>query len=38
VAQDELLDAVYWLRQIIALLLGVAWGIAGLQGMYAIVG
>lgn len=34
--QDEFLDVIYWLRQIIAIILGVIWGIAPLKGFLGI--
>ena len=36
--QEDLLDVMYWLRQIIAVLAGVAWGFVPLTGLYAFVG
>ena len=36
--QEDLLDVLYWLRQIIAILAGVAWGLVPLTGLYAFVG
>ncbi|XP_056279805.1 uncharacterized protein RAB5IF [Pseudoliparis swirei] len=35
--KDEFLDVIYWLRQIIAIILGVIWGVAPLKGFLAIV-
>uniref|UniRef100_A0A8C6WMI3 RAB5 interacting factor n=1 Tax=Neogobius melanostomus TaxID=47308 RepID=A0A8C6WMI3_9GOBI len=34
--KDEFLDVVYWFRQIIAIILGVIWGIAPLKGFLGI--
>lgn len=34
--QDEFLDVIYWLRQIIAVILGVIWGVAPLKGFLGI--
>jgi hypothetical protein len=34
--QDEFLDVIYWIRQIIALILGVIWGVAPLKGFLGI--
>ncbi|TRY53911.1 hypothetical protein DNTS_033797 [Danionella cerebrum] len=34
--KDEFLDVVYWIRQIIAVILGVIWGIAPLKGFLGI--
>lgn len=36
VPQDEFLDVIYWLRQIIAVILGVIWGVAPLKGFLGI--
>ena len=38
VAQEDLLDVLYWLRQLIAILAGVAWGLVPLTGLYAFLG
>lgn len=35
-SQDEFLDVIYWLRQIIAVILGVIWGVAPLKGFLGI--
>lgn len=35
-SQDEFLDVIYWLRQIIAIILGVIWGVAPLKGFLGI--
>ena len=35
--QDEFLDVVYWLRQILGLILGVVWGVLPLKGFLGIV-
>jgi hypothetical protein len=35
--QDELLDTVYWMRQIIALLCGIIWGGIPLKGLPAFI-
>lgn len=37
-AQDELLDTVYWMRQLIALLCGIIWGGIPLKGLPAFLG
>lgn len=34
--KDEVLDAVYWSRQILAIFMGVIWGIIGLTGIVGI--
>uniref|UniRef100_A0AAQ5XEK8 RAB5 interacting factor n=1 Tax=Amphiprion ocellaris TaxID=80972 RepID=A0AAQ5XEK8_AMPOC len=34
--EDEFLDVIYWLRQIIAVILGVIWGVAPLKGFLGI--
>ncbi|MBN3279121.1 FA83D protein, partial [Polyodon spathula] len=34
--KDEFLDVIYWIRQIIAIILGVVWGIAPLKGFLGI--
>ena len=34
--KDEFLDAVYWTRQVVALLLGLVWGVVGLTGFVGI--
>ena len=36
--QDELLDTVYWMRQIFALLCGIIWGGLPLKGLPAFIG
>ena len=35
--QDEFLDVVYWIRQIIGVLLGVVWGIIPLKGLIGLL-
>lgn len=30
--QDEFLDVIYWLRQVLSLVLGLVWGLIPLQG------
>nr|XP_045741674.1 GEL complex subunit OPTI isoform X1 [Mirounga angustirostris] len=37
-AQDEFLDVIYWFRQIIAVVLGVIWGVLPLRGFLGIAG
>ncbi|KAG1942064.1 Rab5-interacting family protein [Pimephales promelas] len=37
VKEDEFLDVVYWFRQIIAVILGVIWGVAPLKGFLGII-
>lgn len=32
--RDEVLDAIYWFRQILALVLGIVWGFLGLTGYF----
>ncbi|XP_059905368.1 uncharacterized protein RAB5IF [Gadus macrocephalus] len=34
--KDEFLDVIYWIRQIIAIILGVVWGVAPLKGFLGI--
>ncbi|XP_029184359.1 respirasome Complex Assembly Factor 1-like [Acropora millepora] len=34
--KDEFLDVIYWFRQILAILLGIVWGILPLKGILAI--
>ncbi|XP_032376692.1 GEL complex subunit OPTI [Etheostoma spectabile] len=34
--KDEFLDVIYWIRQIIAVILGVIWGVAPLKGFLGI--
>uniref|UniRef100_A0A8C5E784 RAB5 interacting factor n=1 Tax=Gouania willdenowi TaxID=441366 RepID=A0A8C5E784_GOUWI len=34
--KDEFLDVIYWLRQIIAVILGLIWGVAPLKGFLGI--
>ncbi|KAF4077860.1 hypothetical protein AMELA_G00192860 [Ameiurus melas] len=34
--KDEFLDVVYWIRQIIAIILGVIWGVVPLKGFLGI--
>ena len=36
--QDEFLDVIYWFRQIIAVVLGVIWGVLPLRGFLGIAG
>jgi len=35
--KDELLDVVYWTKQIFAVIIGVAWGIIPLHGIFAMI-
>jgi len=35
--KDEVLDAVYWLRQIIAIFMGMIWGFLGVTGLLGII-
>uniref|UniRef100_A0A6G1SI95 Uncharacterized protein C20orf24 n=1 Tax=Aceria tosichella TaxID=561515 RepID=A0A6G1SI95_9ACAR len=35
--KDEVLDAVYWIRQILAVIMGFIWGLLGLTGFIAII-
>lgn len=36
--QDEVLDVLYWWRQLVGLFFGLVWGIAPLTGWYAFAG
>ncbi|XP_055458189.1 GEL complex subunit OPTI isoform X2 [Psammomys obesus] len=36
--KDEFLDVIYWFRQIIAVILGVIWGVLPLRGFLGIAG
>ena len=36
--QDELLDVVHWLRQIVAIVCGIIWGLIPLKGFWAFFG
>jgi len=36
--QDELLDVVHWLRQGLALICGLIWGLFGIQGFAGLAG
>lgn len=36
--QEELLDVIYWQRQLVALAAGVAWGVLPLTGLWAFLG
>ena len=35
---EELYDVVYWIRQVLAVVIGIAWGIIPLTGMSAMAG
>lgn len=35
--QDEFLDVIYWLRQVLAIILGVIWAIIPLRGVVGLV-
>ncbi|RNA34749.1 hypothetical protein BpHYR1_006935, partial [Brachionus plicatilis] len=35
--KDEFLDVVYWIRQILGIILGLVWGILGFKGIFAIL-
>uniref|UniRef100_A0A0N5APQ6 Rab5-interacting protein n=1 Tax=Syphacia muris TaxID=451379 RepID=A0A0N5APQ6_9BILA len=35
--KDELLDVIYWGRQILGLLIGIIWGTIPLHGLFAII-
>lgn len=35
--KDEVLDAVYWIRQILAVIMGFLWGILGVTGFLGII-
>lgn len=34
--KDEVLDAVYWIRQILAVIMGLVWGLLGIKGFLGI--
>ena len=36
--KDDFLDVVYWLRQLLGLLVGLAWGVLGVSGAAGIIG
>ncbi|XP_003741209.1 uncharacterized protein RAB5IF homolog [Galendromus occidentalis] len=35
--KDEFLDVIYWLRQLVAIIIGIIWGILPLKGFLGIV-
>jgi len=35
--KEEFLDVIYWLRQIVGVLLGLIWGVIAIQGLVGIV-
>lgn len=35
--QEEFLDVIYWMRQLLSIVLGVVWGIIPLQGFVGIL-
>lgn len=35
--KEEFLDVIYWLRQIVGVLLGLVWGVIAIQGIVGIV-
>ncbi|XP_074646654.1 GEL complex subunit OPTI-like [Tubulanus polymorphus] len=35
--KDELLDVIYWMRQIIGVIIGLVWGILPMKGVLAII-
>lgn len=35
--KEEFLDVIYWLRQIVGVLLGLIWGVVAIQGLVGIV-
>lgn len=35
--QDDLLDVIYWMRQIIAVINGICWGIIPLEGLAGLI-
>lgn len=35
--KDEVLDAVYWFRQVLAIFMGIVWGFLGITGFVGIV-
>lgn len=34
--KDEFLDVIYWLRQILGIVLGIAWGLLPLKGIFGL--
>jgi len=34
--KDDLLDVIYWLRQVFAIINGIAWGLLPVQGLFGI--
>ena len=36
--QEDLLDVLHWMRQLLAVVAGVAWGVLPLTGLYAFLG
>ncbi|EDO41626.1 predicted protein [Nematostella vectensis] len=34
--KEEFLDVIYWLRQILAVVIGILWGLVPLKGIFAI--
>jgi len=36
--QEDLLDVLHWMRQLMAVVAGVAWGVLPLTGLYAFLG
>ena len=35
--KDDFLDSVYWIRQIIAIVFGVVWGVIKFKGIFGIL-
>ena len=35
--QDEFLDSVYWIRQIVAVVFGILWGVIKFKGLLGIL-
>ena len=36
VFQDEFLDVIYWLRQLLGVMLGIVWGLLPLKGILGL--
>lgn len=36
--QEDIQDVVHWLRQIIALIVGIIWGLVGMKGIAGLFG
>lgn len=35
--KDELLDVVYWTKQVLAMFIGILWGLLSMKGIFSIV-